>query len=77
MNINERTIWLQGHAEEIVAEIESERGFALHPAWKATLLVLMKSHGVDTPAINRIVDTLVTFERAAGRLPPASPLDLS
>lgn len=66
----ERREWLQKNAERLISEAEAERGFALHPAWRNTVLALLKSHGVDLPAINRIFDTIEMFEREAGRLPP-------
>jgi len=72
----ERKIWLQVNAERLISEAEAERGFTLLPAWRETILVLLKIHGVDTPAINRIFDTLEMFEREAGRL-PAKRLDLA
>lgn len=65
----DRKIWLQENAERLIAEAEAERGFTLHPAWRDTVLALLKSHGVDLPAINRILDTIEMFEREAGRLP--------
>jgi hypothetical protein len=71
----ERKIWLQVNAEQLIAEAEAERGFTLHPAWRETALALLKVHGVDLPAINRILDTLEMFERETGRL-PAKRLDL-
>lgn len=73
---NERRIWLQDNAETILAEAQIERGFTLHPAWNETLLVLLKVHGVDTPAVNCILDTIQAFEREAGRLRPGKPLNL-
>lgn len=66
----DRRAWLQQNAERLISEAEAERGFTLLPAWRETILVLLKIHGVDTPAINRIFDTLEMFERDAGRLPP-------
>jgi hypothetical protein len=69
-------MWLQDNAETILDEAQAERGFALLPAWRDTLLVLLKVHGVDTPAINCILDTIQAIEREAGRLPPAAPLNL-
>lgn len=66
----ERRVWLQENAERLISEAEAERGFTLHTAWRETVLVLIKSHGVDLPAINRILDTIEMFEREAGRLPP-------
>lgn len=73
---NERRQWQQGEAEGVVADAQAERGFALHPAWRDTLLALMMVNGADTPAINRILDTLEAFEREAGRLPPRAALKL-
>ena len=73
---NERRIWLQDNAETILAEAQAERGFTLHPAWSQTLLTLLKVHGVDTPAINCVLDTIQAIEREAGRLPSAPPLKL-
>lgn len=69
MNMD-RKIWLQENAERLISEAEAERGFALHPAWRDTVLALFKVHGVDLPAVNRILDTIEIFEREAGRLPP-------
>ncbi len=68
----ERREWLQQNAERLISEAEAERGFTLHPAWRETTLALLKVHGVDLPAINRIFDTLEMFEREAGLLPPKS-----
>lgn len=62
-------------AERLILEAEAERGFKLHPAWRETALVLLEVHGVNMPAINRILDTLEMFEREAGRL-PAKRLEL-
>lgn len=76
MTIEERKQWLQQHAEQLIAEIEAERGFALHPAWRDTIHALLAAYTVDLPAINRIIDTIEMFEREAGRLPPRAPLSL-
>lgn len=75
MTPEEKKYWLQDNAEKLLAEAEAERGFALHPAWRDTLLLLLKSHAVDMPSINRIIDTIEMFEREAGRL-PARTLEL-
>ena len=72
----DRKAWLQQNAEQLISEAEAERGFTLHPAWRETTLALLSIHGVDLPAINRILDTIEAFERDAGRLPPKQ-FDLS
>lgn len=68
----DRKEWLQQNAERLIAEAEKERGFTLHPVWRDAVMALLKVHGVDLPAINRILDTVEMFEREAGRLPPKS-----
>lgn len=72
----DRRAWLQQNAERLISEAEVERGFTLHPAWRETTLALLTIHGVDVPAINRILDTLEAFERDSGRL-PQKQFDLS
>lgn len=73
----ERKIWLQENAEQLLADAEVERGFALTVAWRDTLLSLLKVHGVDMPAVNRILDTIEGLEREAGRMPTRPPLNVA
>lgn len=67
---------LQEKAEEILMDIETERGMPFHQVWRDTLLMLMKVHAVGAPAIHRIADTINQLDYEAGTLPAKPPFNL-